>query len=133
MVPPYFQTTVLHGPQMIFCIVCCQSFHNFCLEEEERPEEVVEEGAEGPVGKELYADTTVATGAEDEGEEGHNNHSSSSAVTQHRGSTSSGTLSWCCRRCQFCHVCGQQNGLLKVRIAYNLSWFWGSKDVYRWQ
>ncbi|RUS80754.1 hypothetical protein EGW08_011477, partial [Elysia chlorotica] len=97
---------------MIFCIVCCQSFHDFCLEEEERPEEVLEPEKDGPGNKEHQTDAIV----EDEGEETHNQqHSSSnsSTVTQHRGSTSSGTLSWCCRRCQFCHVCGQQNGLLK--------------------
>ncbi|GFR74705.1 histone-lysine N-methyltransferase [Elysia marginata] len=111
--------------QMVFCIVCCQSFHNFCLEEEERPEEVFQE----PGSKELQQGDLSICGGDDEGEEGgqgqHHSSSNSSAVTQHRGSTSSGTLSWCCRRCQFCHVCGQQNGLLKEEYDVETAWLQG--------
>ncbi|CAL1545437.1 unnamed protein product, partial [Lymnaea stagnalis] len=70
--------------ELIFCIVCCQPYHNFCLEEDERPD-----NSEGEEGEEASGEDT------------------------HQHGTNNSTLTWCCRRCQFCHVCGQQNGLLK--------------------
>nr|KAI8747326.1 histone-lysine N-methyltransferase 2A isoform X1 [Biomphalaria glabrata] len=68
--------------ELIFCVVCCQAYHTFCLDEEERPEEPDSE----------------------EGEDAEDGHCHV-AISR--------SLMWCCRRCQFCHVCGQQNGLLK--------------------
>ncbi|XP_067676995.1 histone-lysine N-methyltransferase 2A-like isoform X2 [Haliotis asinina] len=50
--------------ELIYCTACCEPFHLFCLDYEERPEE---ENMEN----------------------------------------------WCCRRCQFCNVCGHQNHLLR--------------------
>ncbi|KAH9509220.1 hypothetical protein Btru_046482 [Bulinus truncatus] len=59
--------------ELIFCIVCCQPYHNFCLEEDERPEEP-------------DCDDGEDTSTED---------------SHHHVNLSS--LTWCCRRCQFCH------------------------------
>lgn len=56
--------------EFVFCNVCCEPFHEFCLEEEERP---TEDNAEN----------------------------------------------WCCRRCQFCHVCGEQHNLLRCDKCQN--------------
>ncbi|XP_025100366.1 uncharacterized protein LOC112567768 isoform X2 [Pomacea canaliculata] len=52
--------------KLLYCSVCCEPFHWFCLEEEDRP--LLEAG---------------------------------------------GADNWCCKRCQFCHVCGLQCGLLQ--------------------
>ncbi|XP_069115617.1 uncharacterized protein [Argopecten irradians] len=54
----------------VFCNVCCEPFHEFCLEEDERP---TEENREN----------------------------------------------WCCHRCQFCHVCGEQYNLLRCDKCQN--------------
>ncbi|XP_076438576.1 uncharacterized protein LOC143277582 [Babylonia areolata] len=51
--------------KLLYCNICCEPFHWFCVEAEDRPLEGC------PVD------------------------------------------SWCCRRCQFCHVCGLQTGLLQ--------------------
>ncbi|XP_061183956.1 histone-lysine N-methyltransferase 2A-like [Saccostrea echinata] len=56
--------------EMLYCNVCCEPFHEFCLEEEERPHEI------NPV-------------------------------------------NWCCKRCQFCNVCGRQNNLLQCDKCQN--------------
>ncbi|XP_070203310.1 platelet binding protein GspB-like [Littorina saxatilis] len=50
--------------KLLYCSICCEPFHWYCLDEEDRPLEGVAEN-------------------------------------------------WCCRRCQFCHVCGLQTGLLQ--------------------
>ncbi|OWF41440.1 uncharacterized protein LOC110462400 isoform X2 [Mizuhopecten yessoensis] len=56
--------------EFVFCNVCCEPFHEFCLEEDERP-------------------------TEDNWE------------------------NWCCHRCQFCHVCGEQYNLLRCDKCQN--------------
>ncbi|XP_033758364.1 uncharacterized protein LOC117340710 [Pecten maximus] len=56
--------------EFVFCNVCCEPFHEFCLEEEERPTEDNREN-------------------------------------------------WCCHRCQFCHVCGEQYNLLRCDKCQN--------------
>ncbi|KAK3107240.1 hypothetical protein FSP39_010101 [Pinctada imbricata] len=56
--------------EFLYCNICCEPFHEFCLEEEERP-------------------------LEDKLED------------------------WCCKRCQFCHVCGRQNNLLQCDKCQN--------------
>lgn len=56
--------------QLIYCNVCCEPFHPFCLEDEERPGE-------------------------------------------------NDLENWCCRRCQFCHVCGQPDNVRGwIRMYY---------------
>ncbi|XP_060073553.1 uncharacterized protein LOC132553337 [Ylistrum balloti] len=54
----------------VFCNVCCEPFHEFCLDEDERPTEDNREN-------------------------------------------------WCCHRCQFCHVCGEQYNLLRCDKCQN--------------
>ncbi|XP_064595526.1 LOW QUALITY PROTEIN: histone-lysine N-methyltransferase 2A-like [Liolophura sinensis] len=56
--------------EMLYCCVCCEPFHMFCLEEDEQP-------------------------------------------------SVENIQNWCCRRCQYCNVCGRQQELLRCDKCQN--------------
>jgi hypothetical protein len=90
-IPSCQQSLILHANilffvllfQLLYCSICCEPFHLFCLEEEDRPLE------------------------------------------------SSKGDNWVCRRCQFCHVCGLQTGLLQCDRCQVMRIFFSMLDFYK--